>query len=392
MITKSPTFLYWDTILKMEILGLLFVRAHREQDFPLCVESLKAIVPWFFALDHQNYARWIPIHICDMQSLPTSVLQEFEECGHWVIQKNKNRFSSMPIDQAHEQNNELVKGSGGAVGLTENPSAFRKWMIAGPEQARLLKEFEQEFIPNVANKQLHHEEGLCTQKTFHEQAQNLVQAISEMGNPYLDATPELLALDTRDIIDESVVKTVHTVEALGKKQYETYHKSVIKDRSYSESIKRNSLPLFTRPMPKTKNKQTGQISMLKHDVELFSRLYIVMQHRESDMGTFFKHENHPYPPSISDRGKLRQGKKSDLLSILLEEVEIEEPPIWFDVKVLDGAAIVHLLSTTNITTFEEYANVVFIPHIKQNLYTCKRVDVVWDTYLTSSIKESTRKK
>ena len=132
--------------------------------------------------------------------------------------------------------------------------------------------------------------------------------------------------------------------------------------------------------------------MLKHDVELFSRFYIVMQHRESDMGTFFKHENHPYPPSLSDRGKLRQVKKSDLLSILLEEVEIEEPPIWFDVKVLDGAAIVHLLSTTNITTFEEYANVVFITHIKQNLYTCKGVDGVWDTYLTSSIKESTRKK
>ena len=54
----------------------------------------------------------------------------------------------MPIDQAHEQNNALVKGSGGAIGLTENPSAFRKWMIAGPEQACLLKEFEQEFRTN----------------------------------------------------------------------------------------------------------------------------------------------------------------------------------------------------------------------------------------------------
>ena len=45
----------------------------------------------------------------------------------------------MPIDQAHEQNNELVRGSEGAVGLTENPLAFRKWIIAGPVQARFLK-------------------------------------------------------------------------------------------------------------------------------------------------------------------------------------------------------------------------------------------------------------
>ena len=125
MITKTPTFHYWDTILNMEILGLIFVRAHKEQDFPLYVESLKALVPWFFALDHQNYARWIPVHTRDMESVPTSIHKEFEENGHWVVPKTTNRFSSIPIDQAHEQNNDLVKGSGGAVGLTENPSALK---------------------------------------------------------------------------------------------------------------------------------------------------------------------------------------------------------------------------------------------------------------------------
>lgn len=109
---RSPTFQYWDTIFKIEILGLIFVRAHREKNFPLYVEALKALTPWFFALDHQNYAKWIPIHIRDMQSLPTSIHQEFHEHGHWVIQKTTNQFSAMPIDQAHEQTNQLVKGSG----------------------------------------------------------------------------------------------------------------------------------------------------------------------------------------------------------------------------------------------------------------------------------------
>ena len=74
---------------------------------------------------------------------PTSIHQDYEEHENWVIQKTTNLFSSMPIDQAHEQNKALMKGSGRAVGLIENPSAFRKWMIAGPEQARLLTDFEQ---------------------------------------------------------------------------------------------------------------------------------------------------------------------------------------------------------------------------------------------------------
>ncbi len=48
----------------------------------------------------------------------------------------------MPIDQAHEQNNVMVNSCSGFVGLTENPVAFRKWMIAGPEQARRGNNFD----------------------------------------------------------------------------------------------------------------------------------------------------------------------------------------------------------------------------------------------------------
>ena len=49
-------------------------------------------------------------------------------------------FSSIPIDKAHEQNNALITGDGGAVGLTDNPSALLRWMIAGPEVARAIEE------------------------------------------------------------------------------------------------------------------------------------------------------------------------------------------------------------------------------------------------------------
>ena len=135
---KSPTFQYWDTILNIELLGLTFIRAHREGNFSLYVESLKMLASLFFALDHHNYARWIPIHIRDMENLPVHIFKEFVEHGNWVIRKTTKRFSAMPIDQAHEQNNETVKGSAGGIGLTESPSAFSKWMVSGPEQVRVL--------------------------------------------------------------------------------------------------------------------------------------------------------------------------------------------------------------------------------------------------------------
>ena len=58
------------------------------------------------------------------------------------FKKTTHVFSGIAIDQAHEQNNASVKVDGGAVGLTENPAALRRWMVSGPEMARLIGEFE----------------------------------------------------------------------------------------------------------------------------------------------------------------------------------------------------------------------------------------------------------
>ena len=39
--------------------------------------------------------------------------------------KSSHKFSAIPFDQAHEQENKMVKVSGGMVGLTEKPKCFQ---------------------------------------------------------------------------------------------------------------------------------------------------------------------------------------------------------------------------------------------------------------------------
>ncbi len=51
--------------------------------------------------------------------------EQFEQQCHWVISKTNRRFSTISIDQAHEQENAHVKGTGGCIGLTKNPVTFR---------------------------------------------------------------------------------------------------------------------------------------------------------------------------------------------------------------------------------------------------------------------------
>jgi hypothetical protein len=58
-----------------------------------------------------------------------------------------------------------------------------------------------------------------------------------------------------------------------------------------------------------------RVASLKSDANDFSRLYIVAQHRECDMNTFFSYENHPFPPYLSDI----IGIKSDLMTCLEDD-------------------------------------------------------------------------
>ena len=62
--------------------------------------------------------------------------------GHFAVKKMSHAFSNLAIDQAHEQNIAVVKDGGGAVGLTECPAALRRWMVSGPEMARVINDFE----------------------------------------------------------------------------------------------------------------------------------------------------------------------------------------------------------------------------------------------------------
>lgn len=115
MCKKFPSFKFWNMVAHHEILILIFVRAHRERKFTLHVTVLEALVLLFFVLDHVNYSRWLPVHIRDMKALPQEIKDETR--SHCTVAKSLHRYSAIPIDQAHEQENKVVKASGGAVGL-----------------------------------------------------------------------------------------------------------------------------------------------------------------------------------------------------------------------------------------------------------------------------------
>ena len=167
---------------------------------------------------------------------------------------------------------------------------------------------------------------------------------------------ELLILNTRACTDDSVIETVRSVETLGKAQYQQYKKEVITERTKSihDSIRKNSLALFSSPKRKVKSKSAQKIAVERNNTSLFGHLYIANQQHEGDPGKFFSHENQTTPPSLSDFGKIRLGQKSLLLSCF-DSSDQPTPPV-FDCKIFDGAAVVHFLSIGTVNTFADYAD------------------------------------
>ena len=125
-------------------------------------------------------------------------------------------------------------------------------------------------------------------------------------------------------------------------------------------------------------------------------MYIACQARESDMDSFFSHENHPWPPSLASNGIMHSTNKSDLMSCLESIVPTSESVPKVDVKIIDDSAVVHILdpkkSTQSVKTFEDYATYVFLPYVQNILYDVGRLDVVWDVYQKYNLKTQTRQK
>lgn len=305
-------------------------------------------------MDHYHYSRWMTVHLKDLLALhdncPT-VHEEFMK-GNFVLQKSHHKFSSLAQDQVHEQLNPMVKGDGGAIGLTENEAVLKRWMVAGPEVARLLTEYEDKHSAKQEPSDRHHEQIPSIQKKFFKNVKSVVEVMEEVGNPFSETSTDLYTLHTKAIIPDSVVATVQNAENTGKAQHQKFVPECINDRKtgLNDSIPKNKLQRlssFDKAAAPTKTKV--KVSSLKTDVDLFARMYIACQVREGDLDSFFDYENHAWPPSLASKNTMHQTTKSDLMECLESCLEVppshESPDL--DVKIVDGDALVHVLDHKN---------------------------------------------
>ena len=187
---------------------------------------------WVFGTDQLHYSHNLPVRLPDLYSMKTrhpDVYQQFMK-GNFVGHKSHRAFSGLPTDQLHEQLIRVLKGDGGIIGLTDYMDNFREFMVLAPELSRLIKEFEEEDY----NKEYrHHEQYHSFQTTFAADIKALVSSFKDFGNPFMEDSGQLLALDSGKLMSTDIVNSVKNIQQLGTEQYSTFWRERITSNKVS---------------------------------------------------------------------------------------------------------------------------------------------------------------
>jgi hypothetical protein len=294
-----------------------------------------------------------------MVELPENHPEVFAELmkGNFVVQKSAKKFSLIAKDQAHEQSNKSLQAHGGAVGLYENTEALALFILAEPDCARIVEEFEAVYDPPPSST-AHHEEGHSLQVKFRKDVLSFVDVVVHMGKPFIATRQELVALDAQNVMEQVVVTSLSQIHAVGQTIHAAYVTERLENASVpiSDTIKRNNMFTYAnRPDPKRKGKK--DTCTQKQNMTLITQHFLPLQSRpDADMMDFFRIENQREPPSLADQGSLRAGTKSNVLECRNAPTGRASAATQATVVVLDMAAVIHMVRLTTAKTFNEYVS------------------------------------
>ena len=142
--------------------------------------------------------------------------------GNFSFQKTNSKFSRLAIDQIHEQNNKILKGSSGAKNLLNktDESGLIRWKTVGTDITRIISEFE-DTINEPTNVLLrkHHEDNESFQESFCADVQKVYDGI--VTNPFL--LDKLTSIsNTALVFRENVFHNIFVLKSTGEKQFQKF--------------------------------------------------------------------------------------------------------------------------------------------------------------------------
>ena len=395
---NGPLKVFWNSYLEMVEVLMNFVRATREGNWGLHLECIKEMLPWFFAYDHTNYARYLPVYLAQMMLLPEThpEARALLLNGDFGVQRaTSHGFSQIPVDQTIEQTlNRSTKTKGGIVGFSLRKGAVQRWMITAHSRASFVDKCRK-MTTGVQESQcrLHKETSSARIKRDEEDVKKVFEVIRNWCNPF-EPSAELLSISSGYVASESMKQDL----LLAKEKGTTALTAFIEERlvktstGFFQTLPKLKLGSFRDAQKKTSVAAGDRNVIIRADRNLFARLLVIGQSRQMDLKDLLTHELGPLPWSLaSSDGSLAKTNKAILSKELESGIEcLSNLPDVTTAVIIDAMALLQALVRVP-DRFSELADMV-MTRILTEAGDATRIDFVGDQYPANSIKSTERSK
>ncbi|XP_051797479.1 uncharacterized protein LOC127531687 [Acanthochromis polyacanthus] len=214
----------------------------------------------------------------------------------------------------------------------------------------------------------------------------LVDAFEDLGNPFMEDSGDL---DESVVMPPDVVHSVREVKNIGMKRYTVFVDKRVRsqEEAFTAPIPLTRLKLFKAPFSQRCNK--SEVAVVKDQQAKVTQLLLAVHSGCKIDERVFSHESSPHPPSLTRKGKMHHGNKSEILDCIVPRDLDNHRPVT-TAAVLDGDVLVQMLRPGSAVTIGQYFTDVFAPYILSWFERNDCVDIVWDVCSKTSLKSGIR--
>ena len=389
---------FWISYLDMTEILLGLLHASREGNWELHLSSIRKMLPWCFAYDKINYARYLSSYLLEMSHLEEDhpdVVSYLRAGGFSVQIGNDNPFGRIPVDQTCEETvNKDTQTPGGTKGFSLKPGAVNKYY--------LIAEYRSVFMRQLKD-MLH----LSTSKSKHTDLQpsriakdeaDVKSIVSMLDgswiNPFLGSQQHLLCLSSGKLATPEIERDLLQAEASGEKAFRTFSSERLESDppkvKFNDPMKKMKLKTFADLAKKSKvSKAAGKEVVIKADRAVFAQMIIIAENRKLKMSDVLCHPLGPLPWALATAdGSLRKNNKASFAKELQKNITPAEEIPQPCARILDGMAMIQKIAGDQ-KTFAEFADTLMSIVLNEGTNS-ERIDVVFDVYNENSIKNAER--
>ena len=231
------------------VLGL--VGASREGEFEHHLMCIRAMIPWCFAYDRLNYARYLTYYFATMCRLSMDypdVYQHFMQGGISVQIGTSNPFGKIPCDQTIEETiNKDTQTAGGTKGFSLKSGAVKMYYLNAEHRSLFLRQLRE--MVGLGDSRLNHPD-LQQSRILKDEAdvQSLVNLMEDSWiNPFRTDQDSLVSLATAAMSPMEIAHDLMNASKVGEEAFEAFRTRRLENNTvdFFATMKKQKLKTFS---------------------------------------------------------------------------------------------------------------------------------------------------